>query len=81
MRTVLQSYNRHNYRYKGMPKDAFHTACEGQITRIERALYVTGIHLTEKEVFKQCILNMGTAQAVYCERQQQTMGKAALPTA
>jgi hypothetical protein len=27
------------------------------------------------------ILNMGTAQAVYCERQQQTMGKAALPTA
>ena len=61
---------RTEFRYKKMPKDAFHVACAGHIARIENILKAPGINLLEKELLKQRQANMKTAQAVYFEKQK-----------
>jgi hypothetical protein len=62
--------HRPEFRYKAMPKDAFHVACAGHRVRIQNILKSPGINLAEKELLKQRYSNMGTAQSVYLEKQK-----------
>jgi predicted nucleic acid-binding protein len=65
--------HRAEFRYKEMPKDAFHVACAGHKARIDNILRTPGINLTEKELLKQRYSNIVTAQSVYLEKQKKTL--------
>ena len=62
--------HRHEFRYRGMPKDAFHVACGGHIVRIKNILKAPGINLAEKELLEQRRANIITAQSAYIEKQK-----------
>jgi hypothetical protein len=64
---------RMGFRYRGMPKDAFHVACAGHIVRIKNILKSPGISLAEKELLEQRRSNMKTAQSVYLEVQKKIL--------
>jgi hypothetical protein len=64
---------RPEFRYRGMPKDAFHVACGGHKARIDNILKSPGINLLEKELLKQRYANMETAQLVYLEMQKKIL--------
>ena len=53
------------YRFKGLPKDAFHIACMAHRTRIGNTLRATGINLVEKDLLLQRVANLSAAQAAY----------------
>jgi len=65
--------HRPEFRYKEMPKDAFHVACAGHKVRIQNILKSPGINLAEKELLKQRYSNMETAQSVYLEKQKKIL--------
>jgi len=58
------------YRYKEMPRDAFHITCISHRARISNSLRTTGLNLLEKELLKQRSANFTSAQAVYLEKQK-----------
>ena len=62
------------YRYKGMPKDAFHSACMAHRTRIGNILRTPGINMAEKQLLSQRAANMTTAQSVYLDKQKAALG-------
>jgi hypothetical protein len=65
--------HRPEFRYKAMPKDAFHVACTGHKARIQNILKSPGINFAEKELLKQRYSNMGTAQSVYLDKQKKIL--------
>ena len=72
---VEKSYPTHRkYRYKSMPKDAFHIACIAHRTRIGNILRAPGINMAEKALLTQRSANMKTAQDVYLEKQKTALG-------
>jgi hypothetical protein len=66
----LCTSHRPQYRYKGMPKDAFHVACAGHKTRLDNILRSPGIHQIEKKLLQERLINMTTAQSVYYGQQK-----------
>jgi hypothetical protein len=62
------------YRFRYMPKDAFHIACISHRTRIQNILKVPGMNITEKAVYQQRFANMTAAQHSYFELQQKRIG-------
>jgi hypothetical protein len=73
-RSVEKTYStRAEFRYKGMPKDAFHVVCAGHKVRLDNVLKVPGINLVEKELLKQRFSNMITSQSVYLEKQKKIL--------
>jgi hypothetical protein len=69
-----QTYShRKNCRSAGMPKDAFHYACAGHIKRLDGILHTPGINFTEKNLLKQRLSNVATAQSVYVEKQKKAL--------
>jgi len=72
---VEKSYPTHcKYRYKGMPRDALHTACIAHRTRINNILRSPGINLAEKALLSQRSDNMNTAQSAYLDLQKTALG-------
>jgi hypothetical protein len=65
---------RKEYRYKGMPKDAFHVACSGHKTRLDNSLRSPGVNATEKILLEQRYSNIATAQSIYCKKQRKALG-------
>jgi hypothetical protein len=61
------------YRYRGMPKDAFHNACMAHRARLNNNLSTAGINDIELDVYKQRIDNMRVVQDAYTERQQSAL--------
>jgi hypothetical protein len=59
-----------DYRYKGMPKDAFHIACKAHRARLTNTLRAPGLSMTEKALYKLRKANMSAAQGVYFAMQQ-----------
>jgi hypothetical protein len=73
-KSVEKTYShRTEFRYKEMPKDAFHVACAGHKTRLDNILRVPGVNLAEKELLKQRYSNMATAQSIYLEKQKKAL--------
>jgi hypothetical protein len=76
-RCVDQALSHHaQFRYKNMPKDAFHVACQGHKTRILNILKSPGINLAEKELLECRCANVVTAQGAYLRKQQKITGGA-----
>jgi hypothetical protein len=74
-KAVEQSYSHHvQNRYNKMPKDVFHVACFGHITRINNILRSPGINLAEKTLLEQRLSNIKTAQSVYLQKQKNVLG-------
>jgi hypothetical protein len=71
-RIVDLAYPRKNdkYRKDGMPKDAFHVACNSHCTRIGNILKSPGINLTEKALLRRRYDNLRAARGVYVENQK-----------
>jgi hypothetical protein len=57
-------------RHNGMPKDAFHIACDSHRTRLGNILRVPGINLKEKSVLEQRLSNINTIQIIYQKLQE-----------
>ena len=73
---VEKSYPTHRkYRYKSLPKDAFHIACIAHRTRIGNILRAPGINMAEKALLTQRSANMKAAQDVYLEKQKTALGQ------
>ena len=69
-RIVDLAYPHHkNYRYKDMPKDSFHIACNAHRTRVGNILRSPGINMAEKALLMRRQSNLTTAQAVYLKKQ------------
>jgi hypothetical protein len=66
--------HRPDYRYQGMPKDAFHVACSGHRTRLDNSLRSPSVGTNEKALLKQRFANIITAQSVYVQKQQKALG-------
>jgi hypothetical protein len=73
-KTAEETYPQNiKYRFKQMPKDAFHTACISHRTRIQNILRVPGMNMTEKAVYQQRLENMIAAQNSYFELQKKQL--------
>jgi hypothetical protein len=73
-RIAEKTYPHHaNYRYNGMPLDAFHFAYRSHRTRVQNSLKKIGFDPLEKELLKVRLGLFNTAQAVYLEMQQAAM--------
>ena len=66
------------YRISGFPKDSFHIACIAHKTRLQNVLRSPGIDLIEKDLLKQRLVNLSTAQRGYIEKQKKAI-KTSLP--
>jgi hypothetical protein len=75
-RAVETSYPQDtHYRYKGMPKDAFHVACMGHHARLGNTLRTPGLNMLEKAVYQQRQTNISAVQDVYFELQQTALAE------
>jgi hypothetical protein len=61
------------WRYKGVPRDAFHVACNGHIIRIKNGLSRFGISRRDRALAALRIEVFNTAQKVYLERQRSVL--------
>jgi hypothetical protein len=73
--------HRGNYRYKGMPNDAFHIACNSHHARLGNILKSPGVNPREKGLIHQRRLNLLTARATYLEKQKTSVSTASEKTA
>ena len=64
-----------DYRVNGFPKDSFHIAFSSHKTRLENILRSPGIDPIEKDLLKQRLANLPTAQNSYVEKQKKALGK------
>ena len=62
------------YRVQGFPKDSFHIACIAHRTRLKNILRSPGIDPIEKNLLKQRLTNLSTAQGGYIEKQKKALG-------
>ena len=66
----------HHKKYRvsgGFPKDSFHVACSSHKTRIQNILRSPGIDPIEKDLLKQRLVNLPTAQNGYIEKQKKAL--------
>ena len=61
------------YRVSGFPKDAFHIACIAHKTRLQNILRSPGIDPIEKNLLKQRLANLSTAQNGYIVKQKRSI--------
>jgi len=61
------------YRVGGFPKDSFHIACGSHKTRLQNILRSPGIDQIEKDLLKQRLANLPTAQDSYIEKQKKAI--------
>jgi len=73
---VEQTYpaSRSKFRYKGMPRDAFHVACSGHLTRLRNALMTPGMNALEESLYKRRQINIVAAQKIYLGKQTAALG-------
>jgi hypothetical protein len=67
------------YRYQGLPKDAFHIACIAHMTRLKNGLSRLGLPKLDRELAKIRIAALGAIQQVYLEKQQAALSTTAFP--
>jgi len=67
---------RAEFRYKGMPKDAFHVACAGHRARVDNILKAPGINLLEKALLKERRTTMQMVQTAYLDKQRRALATA-----
>ncbi|MDR3275991.1 MAG: hypothetical protein LBT11_02075 [Treponema sp.] len=67
------------YRYRGMPRDAFHDAYMAHRTRVGNTLRKIGLNPDERSLTELRIAAFAAAQQVYLEKQQAALSTAAVP--
>jgi hypothetical protein len=67
--------HRNQWRYKGLPRDAFHVACIAHKTRLKNGLSRLGLPKLDRELAKTRIIALGAIQQVYCAKQQAALGE------
>jgi hypothetical protein len=69
-----KTYPHHkDYRVSGFPNDSFHVACKSHKTRLQNILRAPGIDPIEKDLLKQRIDNLSTAQIGYINKQKKVL--------
>ena len=61
------------HRVKSFPKDAFHFACISHKTRLKNIIRSPGINPIEKDLLKQRLANLSTAQNGYTDMQRKVL--------
>jgi hypothetical protein len=67
------------YRYKGMPRDAFHDAYMAHRTRVGNTLRKIGFNPDERSLSELRIATFTVVQQVYLEKQQAALSTTAFP--
>jgi len=62
-----------DYRFKELPKDAFHIACMSHKTRLQNILRSPGIDPIEKDLLEQRLVNLSAAQSGYAVKQTRAL--------
>ena len=62
-----------DYRFKELPKDAFHIACMSHKTRLQNILRSPGIDPIEKALLEQRLANLSAAQSEYASKQKKAL--------
>ena len=62
-----------NYRFRELPKDAFHIACTSHKTRLQNILRSPGIDQIEKALLEQRLANLSAAQSGYASKQKKAL--------
>jgi len=62
-----------NYRFRELPKDAFHIACTSHKTRLQNILRSPGIDPIEKALLEQRLANLSAAQSGYASKQKKAL--------
>jgi hypothetical protein len=62
--------HKERFRRKGLPKDAFHNACDSQVTRIGNSLKALGLSLAEKALMEERSENLKAAKDAYMDKQR-----------
>jgi hypothetical protein len=70
--------SRPKFRYKGMPRDAFHLAYMGHRTRVHNTLRNIGFDPAEQSLLELRMTVFNTAQDVYLEKQQAALSSIAV---
>jgi hypothetical protein len=73
----LSHPHRAKYRYKSMPKDAFHIAYMGHRTRVKNSLRKIGFDPDEQALLERRMGVFNTAQEAYWEKQQTALSPVA----
>jgi hypothetical protein len=68
--------HRGQWRYKDLPRDAFHVACIAHKTRLRNGLSRLGLPKLDRELAKTRIAALGAIQQVYIEKQQSALSTA-----
>jgi len=75
-KTADKAFPHHkDYRFGGYPKDSFHFACISHQTRLKNIVRSPGIDPIEKELLKQRLDSLSTAQNAYIEKQKKALAK------
>jgi hypothetical protein len=76
-RIVDLAYPRKGDRHRkdGLPKDAYHVACDSHCTRLGNILKSPGVNLTEKALLRRRIDSLRAAKAAYMDRQRAALGE------
>jgi hypothetical protein len=75
-KAVDLAYPRHDkraWRFKDMPKDAFHVFCASHKSRLQNGLSRFGVSKIDRELVKLRIDTINAIEEIYCERQRQTL--------
>jgi hypothetical protein len=70
-----RSQCRSQWRYKGLPRDAFHVAMIAHKTRLKNGISRLGLPKLDRELTKTRISALGAIQQVYCAKQHAVLGK------
>jgi hypothetical protein len=73
--------HRGQWRYKDLPRDAFHVAVIAHKTRLKNGLSRIGLPKLDRELAKTRIAALGAIQQVYCAKQQAALGTLPAKTA
>jgi hypothetical protein len=65
--------HRNQWRYRGLPRDAFHVACIAHKTRLKNGLSRLGLPRLDRELAQTRIAALGAIQQVYLEKQQSAL--------
>jgi hypothetical protein len=74
---VELAFPRHGkaYRYKGLPKDAFHVCCESHIARLNNGLTRYGVSDIDRELIKLRVGTLAAIEEIYCNMQRKVLAE------
>jgi hypothetical protein len=66
-------HDKKRWRYKDMPKDAFHVFCASLKSRLQNGLTRFGVSQIDRDLVKLRVDTISASEDIYCEKQRQAL--------